>query len=136
MSGRGFLIVARDVVAGTTPFHWRAAAIDAYYALFLECRDALLRWGLVLPRRENVHSWVRLRYTYTAAPDLKELGYTLDDLVQLRNSASYDMNHLAVFATRTAAQKAIQDAEDALALLDSIEFDPIRQAAARAAIRP
>jgi hypothetical protein len=42
MAGRNFLDVARAVVSGQAEYYWRAGAIHAYYALFLECRDALL----------------------------------------------------------------------------------------------
>ena len=37
MPGRGFLDVARELAAGATEYHWRSAAVNAYYALFLEC---------------------------------------------------------------------------------------------------
>jgi hypothetical protein len=99
MPGRGFLNVARDAVAGATKYHWRAAAVHAFYALFLECRDALFRWGFAMPRRDNVHAWVRLRFTYAADPDLKSIGHSLDDLVQLRNAASYDLRPGVPFAS-------------------------------------
>ena len=136
MPGRGFLDPARDMISGSTPYHWRAAAIHAYYAIFLECRDALSRWGFQMPRRDNVHAWVRLRFIYAADLDLKQIGRVLDELVQLRNIASYHLSPVAEFATPTRAQDAIQKAANALALLDHLDADPGSQATARAAIRP
>ena len=136
MPGRGFLHVARDAVAGPTEFYWRAAAIHSYYALFLECRDVLFRWGFPMPRRDNVHAWVRLRLTYAADPDLKDLGHALDDLVRLRNHASYDLNPSSIFASPVDAQDAIQKATDALNLFDQIDNDPARRAAGIASIPP
>src|SRR5713226_9638816 len=105
MQGRGFLDLAREVVAGTKEFHWRGAAVHAYYALLLECRDALFRWGFQLPPRDTVHAWVRLRLTYARNADLKTIGGTLDTLVRLRNQASYNLSPMAKFASPSVAQR-------------------------------
>jgi hypothetical protein len=136
MSGRKFLDIARELVTGPTAFHWRAAAIHAYYALILECRDALLRWGLRIPRRDNMHAFVRLQFQYATSTELKPVGRVLDDLVQLRNHASYDMSPRREFRSPVPAQNAIQDSTAALALLDAIDADPVRRAAAIAALPP
>jgi hypothetical protein len=135
MPGRGFLDVARDVAAGATEYHQRTAVVNAYYALVLECRDALLGWGFTMPRRDNMHTWVRLRFTYATNADLQAIGKALDRLVQQRNRASYDLLS-PMFAAPSVAQNAIQHATDALALLDQIENDSARRSAAIASIRP
>lgn len=136
MPGRGFLDVARELAAGPTEFHWRSAVVNAYYALFLECRDALLRWGFGPSRRDNIHAWVRLRFTYAKSGDLKQIGDALDKLVRRRNHASYDFLPSTLFKTPRAAQDAFLQATDALSLLDQIEGDPVRKAGAIASIQP
>jgi hypothetical protein len=100
----------------------------------LECWETLLRWGFTIPPRENVHSFVRLRFVYPADPDLKTIGRILEVLGQLRNDADYRLT-APRFRTDVFAQKAAQDASRALALLDAIDGDSARQAAAIASIR-
>ncbi len=137
MQGREFLELARELLSfGTLPRHWRAAVIHAYYALLLECRDAMTHWGFPPLARQQVHAQVRLRLVYATDPDMKEIGYKLEDLSKDRNLASYDLRTLPLFASAVAAQTAVQKAADALALLDAVEADPVRRAAAIASIRP
>jgi len=136
MNGRQFLDLAREVIAGATELHWRGAAIHAYYALFLECRDAQIRWGFTTPQRHNAHAPVRLRFLYSTEADLKQMGRILENLGRLRNLASYDLTTRTEFLSDHDATLAIQDADDMLALLDAIEADPARLAAAIASICP
>jgi hypothetical protein len=127
------------VVQGNTEAHWRVASVNAYYALFLDCREALTRWAISLPPHSNVHASVRLRFTYASSAELKSLGDDLEQLGWLRNKASYDLSFLAAqksFSSAAKAADAIQRAADALALLDAIEADPARRAAAVASFPP
>jgi hypothetical protein len=135
MQGRGFLAVAQDVAPGPTDFHRRAAVVHAYYALVLECRDTLVRWGFIAPRRDSMHAWVRLRFAYAADAVLKQIGAVLDTLVRLRNQASYDLL-TPQLSSIAVGQDAIREATDALALLDQIDQDATRRTAAIAAIKP
>lgn len=136
MRGRAFLELARDVVAGTTEAHRRATVIHAYYALILECRDALHHWGIAIPPRHDVHSFVRLRFLYAANADLRALGGALDRWCYFRNQANYVLRALPKFATDAFAHDAIREATAALTLLDTIDSDPARRAAAIAAFPP
>src|SRR5437868_3783800 len=112
MRGKDFLEVARRAVKGVAEADWRDAAGRAYYALFLESRDALRRWGFVLPRRDQVHAAVRLRFIYAADADLKRIGYLLEDLGAMRNHADYQLDNPGKwFTSAKDAEQAILDAE-------------------------
>jgi hypothetical protein len=137
MPGREFLELARELLGfGTSPRHWRAIVIHAYYALLLECRDAMTRWGLPPLARQQVHAQVRLRLIFSSNRDLKDIGLLLERLGADRNSASYDLRPLPLFASAATAQDAVKKATDALVLLDAIDADPARRTAAVASIRP
>jgi hypothetical protein len=137
MPGREFLDLARELLTlGNSPRHWRAVIIHAYYALLLECRDAMGRWALPALPRQQVHAQVRLRLVYAASADLKRIGNALEVLNKHRNAASYDLQPLPQFASAKVSQADVQMAVDTLALLDAIDVDPARRAAAIASIRP
>jgi hypothetical protein len=101
-------------MAGADENQWRGAAGRAYYALMLECREALFRWGFRLRPRENVHAFVRLHFSFPAHPDLRKIGDELDQGVQLRNRADYDLSSLKEFASDFRTLKAIQGATAAI----------------------
>jgi hypothetical protein len=137
MQGREFLELARELVAlGTHARHWRAVVIHAYYALLLECRDVMTRWGLPPLTRQQVHAQVRLRMVFATNQEIKNTGLTLEELSKHRNAANYDLRALPMFASVVDAKIDIQDAADALASLDAIDADPVRRSAAIASIRP
>jgi hypothetical protein len=135
MRGRDFLDPARDAATTGKEPYLRSGYVDAYYALFLECRDRLTAWGFTIPRF-NVHGEVRQRYRGPTHADLNRIADALDVLGQFRNRASYNLAAHTIFATDVWLRNAIQRAEDAIALLDAIEADPARRAAAIASIRP
>lgn len=134
MDGRKFLKVAQELLLGKTSAHWRSAASRAYYGLMLEGREALRRWGILPPPGVNIHAFVRLRFHYATDPDLKEIGTKLDELVQIRNRADYDMLTVQ-FQTAADAVKALANALDALRLLDDIDGDAAKRTAAAADIK-
>jgi hypothetical protein len=101
----------------------------------LECRDALFRWGFALPPRENVHNFARMRFDFPSHGDLRQIGDALDRWCRLRNKADYDLSSLTEFTSDVRAQQAILEATTCLALLDAIDSDAARLAAAVAAIR-
>jgi uncharacterized protein (UPF0332 family) len=135
MDGRKFLNAALVLVSRHAEEHWRTTAGRAYYALFLECRDALFHWGFSPSPRDNVHTFVRLRYSRNGDLELKIIGRALEDLGRLRNEADYSLTASGSFASDAEARKSIQRARDALALLEQITADPTREASAIAAIQ-
>jgi hypothetical protein len=135
MDGRAFLSVARELIRGRTEAHWRSSAGRSYYALFLECRDALARWGFTLHRHATIHHFVRQRFVIPSFADLFFIGERLDRLGQLRSKADYEISASGKFATDGAAVTALTWATDALTRLDAIEADPAVRTAAVAAIR-
>jgi hypothetical protein len=136
MEGRTLLDVGRDLAAGPTEAHWRSSVGRAYYALSHEVLGALRRWGFAPPPRDKVHTFARLKFVYASNPDLKRIGLTLEALAQLRDAADYQLGTSGPFVSPKIAASIMKDAESAVALLDAIEADPARRAAAVRTIQP
>ena len=136
MNGRAFLIPAEELATGPSEAHRRASAGRSYYALFQEALAAITRWGFVAPPRENIHAYVRLRFTYSTDADAYSIGRDLEFLVKLRNEADYRLATPDRFRSATEAARAVARSRDAIAILDALEADPSRRAAVIASIRP
>jgi hypothetical protein len=136
MDGRALLDVARELAAGLSEAHWRSSVGRAYYALLHEVLDTLRRWGFSLPPRDKVHTFCRLKLVYATAPDLKRVGLTLEALGRLRNTADYQVTLSGPFVSARIAVQALADAKAAVALLDALEANPARRAAAVGSIPP
>jgi uncharacterized protein (UPF0332 family) len=134
MLGRDFLDTAHRLSGGGDEADFRSAISRAYYALFIECRDALLRWGFTFPAR-NSHREVQQRFTAPNNADLKRIGDVLTHLVSRRNCADYDMTNPRHPQTAVAASDAAARSRSSLALLDALEADPARLTQAVADIR-
>ena len=136
MDGRALLDVARELAAGSSEAHWRSSVGRAYYALLHEVLDTLRRWGFSLPPRDKVHTFARLKLVYATDPDVKRIGLTLEALGRLRNAADYQLSLSGPFVSARIAVQALADAEAAVALLDALEANPARRAAAVGSIPP
>jgi hypothetical protein len=130
MDGRALFDVGRELATGSTEAHWRSSVGRAYYGLLHEVLGALGRWGFALPPRDRVHAYVRLKFVYSTDPDLKRIGFTLEALGRLRNTADYQLGTSGPFVSPRIAASALTDADSAVALLDAIEADPARRAGA------
>jgi hypothetical protein len=136
MNGSTPLDVGRELAAGPTEAHWRSSVGRAYYALLHEVLGSLWRWGFALPPRDKVHTFARLKFVYASDPDLKRIGLTLEALAQLRNAADYQLGTSGPFVSPRIAVSALADAQSAVALLDALEADPARRAAAARTMPP
>jgi hypothetical protein len=134
MHGRGFLKVGRDLLQHGSEADLRTAAGRAYYALVQEAAEKLKDWGCRIPR-DRFHMAIRLAFVQATISDLKRIGQTLEDLGRLRNQSDYQLDQPGDFARPTATKHAVQAAESTIALLDAIDADPARRAAAVADIQ-
>src|SRR5262245_46164922 len=91
MNDREFLNVACAAIADPDEEWQRTAAGRTYFALFLECRDALEGWGFAETSIHQEHAAVRNRLYAAMHADLKQLGRLLVRLHTLRVHADYDL---------------------------------------------
>ncbi len=136
MDGRDLLDEARELAAGSSEAHWRSSVGRSYYALLHEVLGMLRHWGFSLPPRDKVHIFARLKLVYATDSDLKHVGLTLEALGRLRNTADYQLLLTGPFVSARIAVSALADAEATIALLDALESDPVRRAAAAGSIPP
>jgi len=134
MRGREFLATADRLSRLQDESDWRSGISRAYYALYLECRESLRRWGFVIAPRSS-HIDVSRRFSWPKNSDLNQIHLTFQSLSGLRNQADYDLSPILFFRNSVATINAIRETRFALSVLDAIEADPARLAQAIADIR-
>ena len=92
MDETGFLDVADDLSTGLREADWRSATSRAYYAAFHKARRLLLRGGFTVPRGEQAHAYLWLRFSNAQHPDIVNAGVELNQLRTVRNQADYDVD--------------------------------------------
>ncbi len=136
MRGREFLDVADQLLNESFESNWRTATGRAYYALFLESRDALERWGFGGTRRDQAHMAVRLKFRYATDVELKKIGDDLELLGNRRNVADYQMASPGrFFASEWETVRMIGYARRSIEVLDRIDADAALRTSAIATIR-
>ena len=78
-----------------------------------------------------MHNFARLKRVYATDLDLQRIGLMLEALGRLRNMADYQLSPSGPFVSARIAVSALADAEATVALLDTLDADPVRRAAAR-----
>jgi hypothetical protein len=135
MDGRAFLDAVRYLLAAPSEVNRRAAAGPLYCAMLNEARDALERWGFVVPGQADVHNFVFPRFYSAANSDLIRVGDVLKRVKEYRDLADDSRSPPTVFADNNEVNKWLTLVEFDIALLDQIEADPARRAQAIADVR-
>jgi uncharacterized protein (UPF0332 family) len=121
MTGRDFLDVAFDLLAGSREADWRSATSRAYYAGFHCARELLLSWGFSVPISEQAHAYLWRRLSNCGHPDIREAGLRMYQLRGTRNWADYDLHHPL---RQSEATVVVESVEAILDLLDEMSSLP------------
>lgn len=134
MLGREFLDTADRLLTLQAESDWRSAASRSYYAVYLECREALYRWGFHFAARSS-HLEVSRRFSFPKNQELNQIAGLLQHTSSLRNKADYDLSSNSPFLSASESRISVQRARTVITLLDAIEADPAHRAQAIADIR-
>jgi hypothetical protein len=109
---------------------YRASISRAYYAVFGKARYHLRHYDRMQEpnplvgsngERINIHQYVRESFLSSSDKDRKELGLTLDRMIQNRNIADYDLHHIMLKNLSFTVQVSLKWAKEALATLDRLQ---------------
>ena len=71
--------------------------------------------------RINIHQYVREYFTSSSDEERREVGLTLDRMIQNRNIADYDLNHIMLKNLSFTVQVSLKWAKEALATLNRLQ---------------
>lgn len=132
-----YLDVAQELAeqAKKAPFplqeaRYRASISRAYYAVFGKARNHLRHYDKLQEpnpligskgERINIHQYVRENFTSSSDEERREVGLTLDRMIQNRNIADYDLNHIMLKNLSFTVQVSLKWTKEALATLNRLQ---------------
>jgi hypothetical protein len=135
MDGRDFLAAAQHLLSLPQEVCWRSAANRLYLAVLLEARAALERWGFPLLPQDDIHDFVVSRFGSPLSLDLLRVEDGLRRLRSLATEADFALSAVGSFANAGPVSQHLVLAQVVIDLLDQIDNDPVRRAAAIRDIR-
>jgi uncharacterized protein (UPF0332 family) len=117
MNGRGFLRVARTLVATHGEVEYRSSVSRAYYAAFHAARNLLSVLRFSVPRADRAHEFLYRRFNNSGFGPVVAAGRVLHLWRGQRNQADYDMG---LTVPIKAATDAIAAAEFVIQTLDAL----------------
>ena len=95
-----------------------------------EARAALERWGFPLSPQDDIHAFVLSRFGSSPSMDLLRVEDALHRLKPFADGADFALSSVGLFADAGAVSQHLVLARVTIALLDQIDNDPARRAAA------
>jgi uncharacterized protein (UPF0332 family) len=117
MTGRDFFACAERLSQSSSEADLRSAVSRAYYGAFHHARELLRKFGVILPKTEQVHIKVGYCLLDCGDQDAATAGQQLEELRSQRKTADYDLDS-ARFTTRGAVSLEIARARRILETLD------------------
>lgn len=131
MDARDFLVLARQLIGSSDEAAWRSGVSRGYYAAFHVCREFMEWLRFKPPQSDRAHAYLWMRFHNSQDALLIQAGGELSNLRGRRNIADYDLRRSM---SQAAARIEVQAAEAIITLIETIQRDPARSAAARDAM--
>jgi len=130
MDGRAFLVSVQHLLTLPHEANWRSAASRLYLVLLHEAKAALERWGFPLPLQDDIHAFVLSRFGSSPNMDLLRVADALRRLSLFADDADFALSSVGSFANAGPVSRHLVLAQVTIDLLDQIDNDPTRRAAA------
>jgi uncharacterized protein (UPF0332 family) len=123
MTGREFLLLAKQLAGAGTEAEWRSAISRAYYAAFHVARELLEDLRFAVPRADRAHIYLSRRLANSGHPQTQQAGTDLNALRGDRNHADYDLRRPV---TAPLAVLHVRLVEQIVRFLDATRQEPAR----------
>jgi uncharacterized protein (UPF0332 family) len=123
INAEDFLTLAETWIKGPTEAEWRSSVSRAYYAAFHKARQLLRDLGFLVPRGDQAHAYLWLRFSNCGDSQVQLAGSDLNRLRRERNRSDYDIEQTLV---HTDALLQVLAAKRIVQVLDTAAADPTR----------